>query len=102
MKLKKMGQKQSLKVIKDSKNYTGMRRLANHNRGHLYIEVLKVQQIACLILVNVRQRKRVKCLCKTKLQLFWQKKKTLKNIISGLWRKYKNKNIHFPNVYESF
>lgn len=78
-----MGQKQSLKVIKDSKNYTGMRRLANHNRGHLYIEVLKVQQIACLILVNVRQRKRVKCLC----NCFG--KKTLKNIISGLWRKYK-------------
>lgn len=58
-----MGQKQSLKVIKDSKNYTGMQRLANHNRGHLYIEVLKVRQIACLILVNDTEREieRVKC-----------------------------------------
>lgn len=30
-------QEQSLKVIKDSKNYTGMQRLANNNRGNLYI-----------------------------------------------------------------
>lgn len=61
-----MGQKESLKLIKDSKNYTGMQRLANHNRGHLYIEVLKVQQIACLILVNDTEREleRVKCSCK--------------------------------------
>lgn len=24
-------------------NYTGMRKLANHNRGHMHIELLKIQ-----------------------------------------------------------
>lgn len=71
-----------LALMSNSVKYASTLRLANHNRGHLYIEACTVQQQkpACLFL-RVREKVENGCAKPNEDVLV---RKTLTNVISGL------------------